>query len=93
MVSESVPLQILYIFLILLLVFHPFQTFVPGPRTEKLEEVFKFTLYATYIWIPALILSLFSCAIILWKASDQSELYTVILDGKRSSTKQMDLRF
>ncbi|EGT50178.1 hypothetical protein CAEBREN_16371 [Caenorhabditis brenneri] len=83
-------LAILHIFLILFIVFYSFQTFVPGPRTEKLVEVFKFSLYATFIWIPALIISLFSCAILLWKASDQSELYTVILDGKRSSTKLMD---
>ncbi|CAL2047525.1 unnamed protein product [Caenorhabditis brenneri] len=82
-------LSVIQVFLIVFFVFHLFQTFVPGPRTG-LEEIFKFSFYAAFIWIPALVISLFSCAIILWTASDQSELYTVILDGKRSSTKNMD---
>ncbi|EGT50130.1 hypothetical protein CAEBREN_17326 [Caenorhabditis brenneri] len=85
--------QVSQVFLTLFIVFYSFQTFVPGPSTEELEEIFKVSLYATFIWIPAMIISLFSCAIVLWKASDQSELYTVILDGKRSSTKLVDVSY
>ncbi|EGT50092.1 hypothetical protein CAEBREN_00556 [Caenorhabditis brenneri] len=105
-------LAIFHLLLIIFLVVHPFQAFVPGPETKMLEEQFEsgshhskvlslilefskimitVSVLAKFIWIPCLIVPVFLCSIFTWKASDQSELYTVILDGKRSSTKIIDV--
>ncbi|CAL2047524.1 unnamed protein product [Caenorhabditis brenneri] len=82
-------LAIFSIFPILFVVFYLFQTHEPGPDTDKLLEFFKVSYYVAFIWLPVLIISFFTNAFVLWIASG-IESYTVIMDGKGSSTKLVD---
>ncbi|EGT50093.1 hypothetical protein CAEBREN_26076 [Caenorhabditis brenneri] len=82
-------IAILQILLILFIVFHPLHTFVPGPKTDKLVEELKFSFYAAFIWIPLSTTCLLLYSFVLWITSG-IETYTVIMDGKKSSTKLVD---